>query len=245
MLHSFCEGANLRHYFQNEESMQFAAFRALFSKHFDPRHTSVTQYIFGDTKAVHYQNSFSKKAQDVRRLWPQEPTTFPTHGVLHMRALHQGVTFTTNSASTKDCHILCYVGPSRTPVAARISQIIEVQAAEPPLATEFMLVVDEYEALSSRDSGFDYFRAWPLLGCALYYDNCSRTHVIKLKDILCHCARGDHLEPKIRRKTIVILPLNKVTFYTLRCVLHYSCVVSKHILIQDASQNQDDMDIDG
>ncbi|KAI6108668.1 hypothetical protein EV401DRAFT_1871022, partial [Pisolithus croceorrhizus] len=76
---------------------------------------------------------------------------------------------------------------------------------------EFFCIVKPLQELADVDIPRDPYRPYHLLDVRLYYDDFAPIVIIKLKDIIAHCATCPYTDPLLTRNARVVLSLDRVS----------------------------------
>jgi len=97
-------------------------------------------------------------------------------------------------------------------IAGQIQEIfVHTQATNEQPMTEFFCIVKPLQELDQVDIPRDPYHPYHLLNVRLCYDEFDPVVVIKLHDIIGHCATCPYIDPQLSRKARVVLSLDRVS----------------------------------
>ncbi|KAL6299917.1 hypothetical protein BKA93DRAFT_703922, partial [Sparassis latifolia] len=133
------------------------------------------------------------------------------YGLLRSQYSLRGVSYTPYSSSPRDSHVI--LGSAASWDAGAIHSIVThtLDAQNRDATTKTFFVVQRYKSLNAQDLAHDHYRAFPLAGGRLYYDELDlNLELLRPNDIACHFAKTPYMCKDIKAVCIHVLPLDRV-----------------------------------
>src|SRR5260370_32818112 len=141
MLRSFCGGASLRHYLHAADLDHLNKIHKIYMKRLEPL-AAMRSFIPSLAQA----SLETSKLQDLGNIWPSNVEnweSWPSLGILCSRIQHEGLVYTTQIKSAKDCNITFRSNSTGGAAVGQIQAIIEAEKAGSS-APKLYVIMKEY-----------------------------------------------------------------------------------------------------